>query len=132
MKRFLFAFMLSLNYFCQNPIDYDVQLLNSTGYTLNEINVGWCNQEMSSFNLSPNESSEIYTFIYEETIANLFAPGTLCISISSYYIDVNNVIYNNWGSGIERSELDDNNLSLIEITYNPDSYGNVFEIKKIN
>jgi hypothetical protein len=126
------ALMISIVLFgllsCSKEMEYSFQVKNRTNYRLDKVSFDWCNQD-NKITINTNSSTDIFTLAYKTSGANIFATGSLCITVLSYS-DTISTYENTIGISIERNKLNKKNPNVIIISEKTSpSNSNIFSIE---
>lgn len=120
------TFLLSL-FSCSKEIEYNFQIKNQTRYFLNEVSFDWCSGD-KKIAINPNESIN-YTLKYKTSGLNAFGPGSLCVTVLSYF-DTAASYSNTYGISIEIDKLNRKNPNVIKISEKSSpNNSNIFSIE---
>jgi hypothetical protein len=118
---------MTITFSCSKKTEYTFVVKNTTNYTLNSVSLDWCNED-NKISVLPNSTSNKVTLTYNVKPLNLFASGSLCVTVTEYSNPLN-TYSNNTGIAIERTILSKKNINTIEISENNQSTSNPFLIE---
>jgi hypothetical protein len=105
---------------CSKPIDYKIQVVNNTPYTINKLEFGG-SVDGPVISIPPMKPSESFYITYNERVKDMIEEPESLISITSYS-DENNTYTNTIWRYFKINEFNPNENNVISIQLDPLSF----------